>query len=489
MKQLFYTSTRDNKKRVLAHEAIIKGIADDGGLYVPTSIPQIEKSIEELASFSYQELAKYILGLYLTDYTKEEIADCVDSAYDSKFDDDRIAPVVKVDGTYVLELFHGKTIAFKDMALSILPHLMRHAKRKSEQKSDVVILTATSGDTGKAALEGFKDVPGFKIIVFYPKNGVSEIQERQMLTTTGDNTYVVGINGNFDDAQTSVKKIFSDQQLANRLKENDLVFSSANSINIGRLLPQIIYYVYSYLQVWKDKQVDSIDVVVPTGNFGNILAGYYAKLMGINIRRLISASNKNQILYDFLTTGEYDANRNLHLTTSPSMDILISSNLERLLFELNNNDSSIVANLMNELNENRKYKSVGSLEAAKESFGAGYASEAEVLETIKDVFDNKGYLLDPHTAVAYKVYEKVKKDDTATVVVSTASPYKFTRPVMEAVSGKSSLSDFVLLNNLCELSKVAIPAAVDGIDQLPVLHDTVVDKEDIGKIVEEILEL
>lgn len=489
MKQLHYISTRNKNNKVLAHQAIIKGIAEDGGLFVPEHIPQIDKSFDELSELSYQELAKYILSLYLTDFTEEEIADCVDSAYDEKFDDDRIAPLVQVGDAQILELFHGKTIAFKDMALSILPHFMRHAKAKLEMKEKVVILTATSGDTGKAALEGFKDVDGFEIIVFYPKNGVSEIQERQMVTTTGDNTKVVGVVGNFDDTQTGVKELFSNTELQQVMRDKNMVFSSANSINIGRLLPQIIYYVYAYVQSWKNEQLKELDVVVPTGNFGNILAAFYAKNMGLPLRHLVSASNKNQILYDFLTTGEYDANRELHLTTSPSMDILISSNLERLLFELNDHNDELVNAWMVELKNNRKYTTKETYEKANATFKAGYASEEDVVSMVQSVYRDTNYLMDPHTAVAYHVFKELTDNETKTVIVSTASPYKFTRSVYEAIKGISHESDFALLEHLNEITQIPIPKAVFQIDAFPILHDTVIEKDEMQSVVEEILGL
>ena len=329
---LLYSSTRNSEKKFTASQAILKGLADDGGLFVPESIPALDVSIEELSKMSYQETAYAVMKKFLTDFTEEELKNCIDRAYDSKFDTPQIAPLVNADGAYYLELFHGSTIAFKDMALSILPHLLTTAAKKNNVKNDIVILTATSGDTGKAAMAGFADVEGTQIIVFYPKNGVSPIQEKQMLTQKGANTHVVGIHGNFDQAQSAVKKMFNDKDLEKVMDDAGYQFSSANSINIGRLVPQIVYYVYAYAKLYANGDIakdEKINVVVPTGNFGNILAAFYAKNMGLPIAKLICASNENKVLYDFFTTGEYNKNREFILTNSPSMDILISSNLER----------------------------------------------------------------------------------------------------------------------------------------------------------------
>ena len=356
--EILYTSTRGNKNDVKASEAILKGLADDGGLFVPMQIPAFDKTLEEFADMTYGEVAYEVMKLYLTDFTEEELKNCIAKAYDSKFDTEVIAPLAEVEGTYYLELFHGATIAFKDMALSILPHLMTTAAKKNNIKNDIVILTATSGDTGKAALAGFADVEGTKIIVFYPKNGVSAVQEKQMVTQKGDNTFVVGIKGNFDDAQTGVKRIFSDEAMKERLLENGYQFSSANSINIGRLVPQIVYYVYAYAMLLKEERItagEKINVVVPTGNFGNILAAYYAKHMGLPIDKLVCASNENKVLFDFFQSGTYDRNREFVLTTSPSMDILISSNLERLIYKIAGNDAAKNAELMQALSKEGKY--------------------------------------------------------------------------------------------------------------------------------------
>ena len=350
--EVLYKSTRSHTTPVTASQAILKGLAEDGGLFVPDHIPTLEVSMKELSGMTYQEVAYEVMKLYLTDFTEEELKGCINKAYDKKFDTDVIAPLAYADGAYYLELFHGATIAFKDMALSILPHLMTCSAKKNQVKNEIVILTATSGDTGKAALAGFADVEGTKIIVFYPKNGVSPVQEKQMVTQKGKNTHVVGIHGNFDDAQTGVKKLFGDTELAKEMDAKGYQFSSANSINIGRLVPQIVYYVYAYATLYgQGKLTDGqkMNVVVPTGNFGNILAAYYAKNMGVPIDKLICASNDNKVLFDFFQTGTYDRNREFILTSSPSMDILISSNLERLIYKISGEDAEENAALMESL--------------------------------------------------------------------------------------------------------------------------------------------
>ena len=400
---LFYKSTRDDSVKVTASQAILKGLAPDGGLFVPESIPSFDKSLEELSKMSYKEVAYEVMKLMLDDFTEEELKACIDKAYDEKFDTDVIAPLVKADGAYYLELFHGPTIAFKDMALSILPYLMTTAARKNNVKNEIVILTATSGDTGKAALAGFADVPGTRIIVFYPKHGVSPIQEKQMVTQKGANTYVVGITGNFDDAQTAVKKMFNDKELAAELSQAGFQFSSANSINIGRLVPQMVYYVYAYTRLVANGEIkagDKINVVVPTGNFGNILAAFYAKQMGLPINKFICASNENKVLYDFFRTGTYDRKREFILTTSPSMDILISSNLERLIYRIAGNDAEKNKALMQALNGKGAYTITDDMKKQLADFYGNYASEAETAATIKRVYESDQYIMDTHTAVA-----------------------------------------------------------------------------------------
>lgn len=491
---LFYRSTRDDSVKVTASQAILKGLAADGGLFVPDSIPMLDKSVEELSKMSYAEVAYEVMKLMLDDFTEEELKSCIAKAYDSKFDTDEIAPLVKVDNTYYLELFHGATIAFKDMALSILPHLLTTSAKKNGCKNEIVILTATSGDTGKAALAGFADVPGTKIIVFYPKNGVSPIQEKQMVTQKGANTYVIGIKGNFDDAQTGVKNIFGDKELEKYMNESGFQFSSANSINIGRLVPQIVYYVYAYAKLYANQEItegEKINVVVPTGNFGNILAAFYAKNMGLPIGKLICASNENKVLYDFFATGEYDRNREFVLTNSPSMDILISSNLERLIYRIAGNSAKKNAELMTSLKETGKYTITDDMKAALSDFYGNYATEEEDASTIKKLYDDTGYVIDTHTAVAAAVHDKYVKetgDTTKAVIASTASPYKFTRSVMNAIDSKYDLmTDFELVDELCKLSNVDVPQAIEDIRTAPVLHDTVCEVNEMCDNVKRIL--
>lgn len=493
-KEVLYSSTRGAQGQIKASEAILRGLAPDGGLYVPDHIPALEKSLSEISQMDYQSVAYEVMKLLLSDYTEEELKYCISHAYDSKFDTEEIAPLSEAAGAFYLELYHGATIAFKDMALSILPYLMTTAAKKNNVKNEIVILTATSGDTGKAALAGFADVPGTRIIVFYPKHGVSPIQEQQMVTQKGANTCVIGIEGNFDDAQTGVKKIFTDKELAKELDAKGFQFSSANSINIGRLVPQIVYYVYSYTRLIKENRIadgDAINVVVPTGNFGNILAAYYAKKMGVPIAKLICASNSNKVLFDFFKTGEYDRNREFMLTASPSMDILISSNLERLIYHIAGDSSEKDAELMKKLSETGKYDITDEMRSKLTDFFGGYATEEETFATIKKVFDNTGYLMDTHTAVASAVYDKYVNetgDKTPTVIASTASPFKFTRSVMNALGkGDDSKDDFALADELSAVSGVEIPEAVSSIRTAKILHDIVVDKSDMQTQVLEFL--
>lgn len=483
---LLYKSTRNSDKTVTASQAILKGLADDGGLFVPVSVPKLDVTMDELKDMSYQETAYAVMKQFFTDFTEEELRHCINSAYDSKFDTEVIAPLVKVGDTYHLELFHGATIAFKDMALSILPHLMITSARKNQVKNDIVILTATSGDTGKAALAGFADVPGTKIIVFYPKGGVSHVQELQMVTQKGENTSVVAIHGNFDNAQSGVKAIFEDKELAAELDVKGYQFSSANSINIGRLVPQMVYYVYAYTRLVANGEIkagDKINVVVPTGNFGNILAAFYAKQMGLPINKFICASNENKVLYDFFRTGTYDRKREFILTTSPSMDILISSNLERLIYRIAGNDAEKNKALMQALNGKGAYTITDDMKKQLADFYGNYASEAETAATIKRVYESDQYIMDTHTAVAASVYDKYVKetgDTTPTVIASTASPYKFTRSVMNAIdSAYDKQSDFELVDELNKLSGVKVPQAIEDIRQAEVRHDIVCDKEDM----------
>ena len=494
--QVLYKSTRGKGETVTASMAILKGLSEDGGLFVPTEIPKLDVPVEKLAQMTYQETAYEVMSRFLTDFTEEELKNCIASAYDEKFDTSEIAPLHEADGAYYLELFHGATIAFKDMALSILPHLMTTSAKKNQVKNEIVILTATSGDTGKAAMAGFADVEGTRIIVFYPKNGVSKVQELQMRTQKGANVDVVAIHGNFDNAQSGVKQMFEDQELAKELADKGYQFSSANSINIGRLVPQVAYYVYAYIKLLANGEIEDgekINVVVPTGNFGNILAAYYAKNLGVPIAKLICASNDNKVLYDFFTTGEYDRNREFVLTTSPSMDILISSNLERLIYRIAGNSAKKNSELMESLKNTGKYEITPEMKAQLSDFYGNYATEAEDAATIKKLYEDTGYVIDTHTAVAATVYEKYKKetgDDTVTVIASTASPYKFTRSVMESIDeAYAAKSDFELVDELCKLSGVKVPQAIEDIRTAPVLHDTVCDKEEMESVVKKFLNI
>lgn len=492
--ELIYKSTRNSDERATASMAILKGLANEGGLFVPDAIPAFDVSLEELAGMDYREVAYNVMKLMLTDFTEDELRYCINSAYDDKFDTKEIAPLVKKAGAYYLELFHGSTIAFKDMALSILPYLLTTSAKKNNVTNEIVILTATSGDTGKAALAGFADVPGTRIIVFYPKNGVSPIQEKQMVTQRGDNTFVVGIKGNFDDAQTGVKKMFSDTELNAYLEEKGYQFSSANSINIGRLVPQMVYYVYAYTRLVAKGDIkvgDKINVVVPTGNFGNILAAYYAKEMGLPINKFICASNENKVLYDFFNTGCYDRNREFILTSSPSMDILISSNLERLIYRIAGNDPLKNKELMLALSGNGKYTISDDMKDKLKDFYGGYATEKETEDTIRRVYKSDNYIMDTHTAVAAQVYDKYVTetgDKTPAVIASTASPYKFTRSVMKAIDeAYDKESDFQLVDELNRLSGVSIPKAIDDIRTAPIRHDTVCEKDEMQDEVKKFL--
>ena len=491
---IMYKSTRSNGEKVTASQAILKGLADDGGLFVPDGIPALDIGLEKLSGLSYKETAYEVMKLFLSDFTKDELMYCIDGAYDDKFDTDVIAPLVKKDGAFYLELFHGKTIAFKDMALSILPYLMTTSAKKNGVKNEIVILTATSGDTGKAALAGFADVPGTSIIVFYPKNGVSPIQEKQMVTQKGENTHVVGIIGNFDDAQTGVKKMFNSKELAEQMDGAGYQFSSANSINIGRLVPQIVYYVYAYGQLLKQGEIkcgEKINVVVPTGNFGNILAAYYAKNMGIPIETLFCASNENKVLFDFFKTGTYDRKREFILTSSPSMDILISSNLERLIYRIAGEDAAKTKELMEALVNDGEYSITDDMRSKLKDFVGGYASEDETHAAIKNMYEKTGYVMDTHTAVASDVYYKeAAKTGLKTVIASTASPYKFTRSVMNSIDSKyDSMTDFELVDKLNEISGVKVPQAIEEIRSADILHDTVCDRTEMEQTVKNILGL
>lgn len=493
---LMYQSTRNKDVAVTASQAILQGLSSDGGLFVPTRIPALDKSMKELSLMEYGEVAYEVLKHFLTDYTEEEMKACIAAAYDDKFDTSEIAPVKKVGNGYYLELFHGSTIAFKDMALSILPHLLTTAAKKNKVNDEIVILTATSGDTGKAALAGFADVPGTKIIVFYPKDGVSKVQEKQMVTQQGENTFVVGIHGNFDDAQTGVKNIFNDREYEKKLKAAGYQFSSANSINIGRLVPQIVYYVYTYSQLLKRKEIvlgEKINFVVPTGNFGNILAGYYAKKMGVPIDKLICASNENKVLFDFFSTGIYDRNREFVLTSSPSMDILVSSNLERLIYEIAGSDSVQTANFMESLSKTGKYEITKTMRENLQDFVGGYATTEQTSQAIDKEFKENGYIIDTHTAVALHVAEQYKeesKDQSKSVIVSTASPYKFVESVLGAVGQDlATEDDYENAILLQKITGIKIPKAVEELREASVLHNTVCEKEEMQNIIGKFLKI
>lgn len=495
-----YQSTRGGLRGVTPSEAIKMGIAPDGGLFVPEEKVTVDlKFIEGLAQDTYQERARKVLAFFLTDYTEEELSDCVSKAYGPKFSDPAIAPTVKIhDQLHMLELWHGPTCAFKDMALQILPHLLVKALEKTGEKSEIVILTATSGDTGKAALDGFAGVKGTQIVVFYPNGGVSEVQRLQMVTQQGSNTGVVAVNGNFDDTQNGVKDIFTDSAIRAELERNGLKFSSANSINWGRLVPQIVYYFSAYADLIKNGDIepgDKINFVVPTGNFGNILAAWYAMDMGLPVNRLICASNENNVLTDFIIKGVYDKRREFYRTLSPSMDILISSNLERLLYELNGKDSSLIRNWMKELAE----KGIYTIDTPTRSrihkvFWGGCSNDEETMASIRGVYEDCGYLMDTHTAVAMDVYDKYviyTGDLSQTVIVSTASPFKFSGSVATAlfdgsVEGKN---EFELLSFLSAQTGWSIPEGLKDLDKKTVLHTTVCDRDKMKDTLKKLLKV
>ncbi|MGI6085073.1 MAG: threonine synthase [Acetivibrionales bacterium] len=495
---VIYESTRGGKDGISSAEAIKRGISPNGGLYVPRQIRELSlKEITELVNMSYSQRAVFILKMFLDDYSDGELVECVDKAYNTdKFSHKDIAPVSAInENMCIMELWHGPTCAFKDMALQILPHFLVKAMEKTGEKSEVIILVATSGDTGKAALEGFADVDGTRIMVFYPEDGVSEVQKYQMITQTGKNVKVFGVKGNFDDTQTGVKKIFTDTELVKEMEKRQLKFSSANSINWGRLVPQIVYYFSSYADLVKLNRIsagDKINFVVPTGNFGNILAGYYAKRMGLPVNKLICASNDNNILTDFIRTGSYDKRREFVKTVSPSMDILISSNLERLLYELTDHDDKKVSDWMNQLNTYGHYE-VGKslLNEIHNNFWAGWSNEDETLKTIELVYSDYNYVLDTHTAVAVDVYDKyviTTGDLTPSVVLSTASPFKFNTSVCKALFGEKRIdgkSEFELLELLSKECGLPVPAGLKGLNNKTILHDTVCEKYDMKTVVTE----
>jgi threonine synthase len=499
MSDILYTSTRSATEKITSAQAIIKGIAPDGGLYVPERIPVIDVSFSELVKMDYRKLSLYVMSKFLTDFTPEELDFCISRAYDEKFDNTLIAPLVKVDNMFFLELYHGATAAFKDMALSVLPHLLTTALKKIGLKKEIVILTATSGDTGKAALESFSDVMGTKVIVFYPNRRVSPIQERQMTTQEGKNTFVCAIEGNFDDAQSGVKNIFSDMDFNELAGKKNYLFSSANSINIGRLIPQVAYYVNAYMRLLQSGEItegEEINVVVPTGNFGNILASYYAREMGLPVRRFICASNENNVLYDFINTGVYNKNRKLKLTVSPSMDILVSSNLERLIYDICERDSSKLAVLFDSLAKTGTFSIDEAMKDKLVPFWGGYATETQTFDAIGQAFREHKYLIDTHTAVGYFVYKdylESTSDRTKTVIASTASPFKFPGSVLKAISSDSSayenLDEFEMLVKLSEISGLKMPKSLEGIGEKQILHDSVCSIRDMKQFIAEVLGL
>ncbi|MDD6214562.1 MAG: threonine synthase [Firmicutes bacterium] len=497
-----YQSTRNSSISITSAEAIKQGLSEEGGLFVPENIPSVKlDEIEKMADMSYKQRARFVLSKYLTDFTDDELKNCIENAYTKeKFGTENIAPVYKLnDGMYILELWHGPTCAFKDMALQILPHLLTTSMKKTKENDEVVILVATSGDTGKAALEGFRDVKGTRIVVFYPNNGVSEIQKLQMITQEGNNVGVAAVSGNFDDAQNGVKKIFTDEDYKDLLAKNNFKLSSANSINWGRLVPQIVYYFSAYADMLKGEEItlgEKINIVVPTGNFGNILAAYYAYKMGLPVNRFICASNENNVLTDFIKTGVYDKNRAFHTTISPSMDILISSNLERFLYDLTGNDDSTISCWMNSLNIKGKYEVTPDVKSKiAELFSADCANDKETMETIKACNDKYGYVVDTHTAVGISVYEKYAaetKDETKTVIASTASPFKFNQSVLIAINGHGAVAgkdEFALLDDLAQKSGMTIPKSLAELKDKPKLFNTVCEKDQMLQVVSDFLQI
>lgn len=488
-----YKSTRNDQKTVNSSYAILRGLADDGGLYIPDNLPNIDLNYDILKNLTYQETAFYILKNFFSDLNEDDLKTAINSAYNTNtFNSADIAPLSAIDSEVSFtELFHGRTLAFKDLALSLFPYLLVISKKAENETNEILILTATSGDTGKAALEGFCDIPGIKIIVFYPKDGVSPMQEDQMRKQIGNNVDIVAIDGNFDDAQSAVKSIFSSESFNKIAKENNIAFSSANSINIGRLFPQIVYYVTTYVNLRKNNKIgenEKFNVVVPTGNFGNILAAYIAKKLGLPINKLISASNENNVLSDFFKTGKYNKDRPFYVTNSPSMDIIISSNFERYLYYITGENSSRLSDLMSELYETNSL-SVNNEELKniqKEFFG-DYANETETIDSINKLYDKHKYLMDPHTAVAYAVWEKYvneTNDNTHTVIISTAHPYKFPYAAAKALNLAEKSNPYELLNDLAEVSGVKFPKQLEELEKLPVRFSTFIKKDEISSYVE-----
>ncbi len=479
-----YRSTRGTAPEMSISQAIIKGIASDGGLYVPEKFPQLSCDWETLSKLSYKELAKEVLKGYLDNFTEDELDHCIDGAYTNKFEAEEVVPVVKAGLADFAELYHGPTAAFKDMALSLMPYLLTVSIRKEGEEKTVVILVSTSGDTGMAALKGFENVPGTEVVVFFPDGAVSPVQERQMRTAEGKNAHVFSIYGNFDDAQTTQKKILNDKEFAEEMDKVGIRFSAANSMNIGRLIPQIVYYVWGYLRMMERGEIkagEHINITVPSGNFGNILSAYYAYRMGLPVKKFICASNKNKVLTDFFNTGVYDTHRDFYVTNAPSMDILVSSNLERLLYHLSG-DGKYIAELMDALNKGGHYEVRPEVKEAMGIFAAGYSDENEVIDTIGRLYKENGYLIDTHTAVAYSVYEKYRKesgDETPCLIASTASPYKFVAAVSSAIGLAKEADDFRQIESLNKLTGVRIPSGLKDLDKREIIHNTAIEKEEM----------
>lgn len=496
--EMILNSTRNNDNKVSPSLAILQGISQEGGLFVPSYFPKIDLDfLKELSELSYIERAKKVLSLYLTDFSDDQLQKCISKAYSpEKFDNGEITQLSHLfEGRYMLELWHGPTCAFKDMALQLLPHLLKTSAKINGCEDEIIILTATSGDTGKAALDGFSDVEGTKIIVFYPAFGVSDMQKRQMITQEGKNVSVCAIDGNFDDAQSAVKTIFTNEELKAELAKNNMRFSSANSINFGRLVPQVVYYISSYCDLVKNGDIntgDEVNICVPTGNFGNILAAYYAKQMGLPVGKFICASNKNNVLTDFINTGVYNKNRDFYATSSPSMDILISSNLERLLYHLYDGDDKAVSELYKSLNETGVFKvSDTVLAKLQNEFYGEFCDDGKVKDVIGDLFEKYSYLCDTHTAVAVGVcneYKDKTNDARPVIIASTANPYKFTKNVLSAVTDKELPNDeYDQLDMLNKISGVEIPKSLGELKNKEIRFKKQIDKADITDFVKKSL--
>ncbi|WP_099203939.1 threonine synthase [Scatolibacter rhodanostii] len=493
---MFYKSTRNPALRLKASEAIAQGLSDEGGLFVPMNLPNVKANFADWVNLSYQELAEEIFGIFLDDFTQAEIHDCVSQAYTAeKFGGKTPVKIVplgsKDDHKWILELWHGPTCAFKDMALQILPRFLTVAQSKSGDDKEAVILVATSGDTGKAALEGFKDVSSTSIVVFYPDGGVSQVQKKQMATQEGENVTVCAVKGNFDDTQTGVKLIFNNPEMKDFLEKKNCFFSSANSINWGRLLPQVVYYFYTYFELYRKGAISDmnqeVNIAVPTGNFGNILAAFYANQMGLPVKKFICASNANNVLTDFISTGVYNRNRDFYTTTSPSMDILVSSNLERLLYSLSGENSEKLTEWMDALRTAGNYTVDGhTFKEVSSKFYGGFCTDEETASIIKNTFETKDYLADTHTAVAIGVYDRYAEetgDSTPVIIASTASPYKFSESVLPALGNQENMDEFAKIKKLEEISGVAAPTQIKELEKLSERFNTVIDKENMPDFV------